>query len=95
MMPEGPKQVDMETHNLIWTPRTMQTVRLTRASKASPSPEPCMRHRATGIISASPDDELLEVNADAHIIINNDGSSIIGRDGVGIEDGIIMKRSTF
>jgi hypothetical protein len=68
--------------------------RMSGASKASPSPELCVRHlsaqahRAIGIISDSPDNGLLEVNADAHII-NDDSSSIIGGDGVGVEDGIV------
>jgi len=65
-----------------------------RASKASPSLELHVRHLsaqahgAAGIVLDSLDDGLLEVNADAHII-NDDSSSIIGGDGVGVEDGIV------
>jgi hypothetical protein len=58
------------------------------ASEASPSPEPRYEHlsararRVVGIVSDRPHDGPLEVNADAHIIINDDGGDVIGGDGV-------------
>jgi hypothetical protein len=68
----------------------------TGARDTSPSPER-RRHlsiqqrarRAVGIVSDGPDDAPLEVNADAHIIINDDQGGVIGGDGVGVEDGIV------
>jgi hypothetical protein len=39
-----------------------------------------------GIILDDPDDGPLEMNADVHIIINDEGEGIIGGDGV---DGIV------
>ncbi|KAH7907208.1 hypothetical protein BJ138DRAFT_988109, partial [Hygrophoropsis aurantiaca] len=44
--------------------------------------------RAVGIISDVPDAAPLEVNTDAHIIINNGQGGGMG-DGVGVEDGIV------
>lgn len=65
-------------------------------SETSPSPEPRTHlslqqraRRAVGIVSDGPDDAPLEVNADAHIIINDDQGGVIGGDGVGVEDGIV------
>jgi hypothetical protein len=63
-------------------------------SEASPEPEPRTHlsmqqraRRAVGIVSDGPDDAPLEVNTDAHIIINDDQGGVIG--GVGVEDGIV------
>jgi hypothetical protein len=58
--------------------------RMGGASEASPSPEPRSRHlsaiarRVVGIVLEGPHDGPLEVNADAHIIINDDGGDVIG-----------------
>jgi hypothetical protein len=48
-----------------------------------------LSRRAVGIVSDGPDFAPLEVNADAHIIINDDQGGVIGGDGVTGEDGIV------
>ena len=45
--------------------------------------------RAVGIVSDAPPAAPLEVNADAHIIINDAQGGVVGGDGVGVEDGIV------
>lgn len=62
--------------------------------ETSPSPE---RHgiqsqrtrRAVGIVSDAPPAAAMEVNTDAHIIINDAQGGVVGGDGVGVEDGIV------
>ncbi|KAH7926352.1 hypothetical protein BV22DRAFT_1087158 [Leucogyrophana mollusca] len=45
--------------------------------------------RAVGIVSDAPENAPLEVNADAHIIINHGQGGVVDADGVGVEDGIV------
>jgi hypothetical protein len=64
------------------------------AEDTSPPPE---RHgvqsrrtrRAVVIVSDAPPAASLEVNADAHIIINDAQGGVVGGDGVEVEDGIV------
>lgn len=67
----------------------------THVDDASPSPEPRTAllsmqqrtRRAVGIVSDAPPAAPLQVNTDAHIIIND--AQVVGGDGVGVEDGIV------
>lgn len=63
-------------------------------NELSPSPDRRPRHlshrRAVGIVSDEPPAPTLQVNTDAHIIINDAQDGTVGEDGgVGVEDGII------
>ena len=64
------------------------------ADRTSPSPgrhgiQSHRTRRAVGIVSDAPPAAPLEVNADAHIIINDAQGGVVGGDGVGVEDGIV------
>lgn len=58
-------------------------------SPGRPASQSHRTRRAVVIVSDAPPAAPLDVNADAHIIINDAQGGVVGGDGVGVEDGIV------